>query len=64
MRKVFHKGGDIMSIKDQLTAMGMKQVISYVDKDPDKNIMKICDWLLKHDIGGDSLTPQVRVIKH
>ncbi len=53
-----------MSIKDQLTAMGMKQVISYVDKDPDKNIMKICDWLLKHDIGGDSLTPQVRVIKH
>ncbi|SCJ51576.1 Anaerobic sulfatase-maturating enzyme [uncultured Eubacterium sp.] len=53
-----------MGVKDKLTVMGLKKVISYVDKDPDKNIMNICQWLLKHDIGGDSLTPQVKVIKH
>ena len=52
-----------LSLKEKLQAAGLKTVISYVDKDPDQNIPKIVDWLLKHDIGGDSLTPQVRVIK-
>lgn len=51
------------TIKEKLQAVGLKTVISYVDKDPDQNIPKIVDWLLKHDIGGDSLTPQVKVIK-
>ena len=52
-----------LTLKEKLQAAGLKTVISYVDKDPDQNIPKIVDWLLKHDIGGDSLTPQVRVIK-
>ena len=52
-----------ISVGEQLKAYGLKQVIGYVDKDPDKNIPKIIDWLLKYDIGGDTLTPQVKVIK-
>ncbi|MDO4545078.1 MAG: radical SAM protein [Bacillota bacterium] len=52
-----------LSFGDQIKAFGLKRLIGYVDKDPDKNIPKIVDRLLQFDIGGDTLTPQVRVIK-
>ena len=52
-----------ISFSDRMKVFGLKRVIRYVDKDPDTNIPKIINWLLKHDVGGDTLTPQVRVIK-
>ena len=33
----------------KLKAFGAKQVISYIDKDPDSNIPKLLDWIEKHD---------------
>lgn len=35
----------MISIKDKATAMAVKKMIQYVEKDPDKNMVKILDWL-------------------
>jgi MoaA/NifB/PqqE/SkfB family radical SAM enzyme len=34
---------------ESLKAFGLKQVLSYIDKDPEKNVPKILDWLIKTD---------------
>ncbi len=51
-----------MTWADSVRAFGMKQVLSYIDKDPDRNIPKLLDWLEKHDKGG-TITNQVRTIR-
>lgn len=38
-----------MSIKESLERLALNQVLNYVEKDPDKNIVKIIDWLEKFD---------------
>ena len=55
------KGQGVMdkSFSEQLKTMGMKQVLAYMDKDPDENIPKVIDWLEKR--GG--VENQVRSIK-
>jgi len=51
-----------MSFTEKAKVFGAKQVISYIDKDPDTNIPKILDWLENHDKSG-SVTPQVQTIR-
>jgi len=34
---------------ESLKTFGVKQVISYIDKNPEKNVPKILDWLIKTD---------------
>lgn len=51
-----------MSFTEKMKSFGAKQVISYIDKDPDKNIPKILDWLEAHD-KSNSVTPQVRTVR-
>jgi len=46
-----------LTFSERMKAFGIRRVIRYMDKDPDENIPKIIDWLLKHDVGGESLTP-------
>jgi hypothetical protein len=35
-----------MGIFDQMKAAGMRQVLAYIEKDPDTNILKIIDWMI------------------
>ena len=49
-------------IKDTIKAFGVKQVLSYVDRDFDKNAVKVCDWLLAHDKGG-GVTSEVKQVR-
>jgi len=51
------------SVKNSLKAFGMKRVLSYVDKDFDKNGKKICNWLLEHDKGGTVTNEVNQVMK-
>jgi peptide subunit release factor RF-3 len=37
------------SIVESLESFGLKKTLSYLDSDPDKNIPKILDWLIKLD---------------
>lgn len=40
------------SFGEAVKAYGVKQVIGYLEKDPETNIPKVLDWLEKHDVGG------------
>jgi MoaA/NifB/PqqE/SkfB family radical SAM enzyme len=44
------------SFSDSVKAFGVKQVLGYLQKDPEKNIPKILDWLEKY--GGDVAMPK------
>ena len=46
----------------RLKAFGAKQVISYIDKDPDSNIPKLLDWIEKHD-KKKAITEQINSIR-
>ena len=50
------------TVSESIKAFGIKQVISYIDKDPDNNIPKLLDWLEKHDKGG-TVSNQVQTIR-
>jgi len=41
----------------------LKQLYAYLDKDPEKNIPKLLDYLEAHDKTGQGLTDQVRAIR-
>jgi MoaA/NifB/PqqE/SkfB family radical SAM enzyme len=47
---------------ESLKAFGLKQVISYMDRDPDANIPKILNWLEKHD-KGNNISNQVKMTR-
>ncbi len=47
---------------ESIKAFGLKQAISYMDKDPDTNIPKILNWMEKHDKGG-KITTQVKMVR-
>ena len=36
-------------LSENLKAFGLKQVLAYIEKDPEKNVPKILDWLIKTD---------------
>ncbi len=47
---------------ESLKAFGLKQVISYMDRDPDANIPKVLSWMERHD-KGNNVTKQVKMIR-
>ncbi|MCD7810000.1 MAG: radical SAM protein [Erysipelotrichaceae bacterium] len=51
-----------MGIKDKATSIGVKQVLKYLDKNPQDNIPKIIEWLEKADVNG-SMAEQLPVVK-
>lgn len=44
------------SFSESVKAFGVKQVLGYLQKDPENNIPKILDWLEKY--GGDVAMPK------
>ena len=38
-----------MSLSENIKSFGMKQVIKYLDADPDKNIPRVIEWVEKFD---------------
>ncbi|MCD8029062.1 MAG: radical SAM protein [Erysipelotrichaceae bacterium] len=52
----------MMGIKDKATTVGVKQVLKYLEKNPQDNIPKIIDWLEKADVNG-SMVQQLPVVK-
>ena len=52
-----------MNTSEHMTSFAMKQLYRWLDKDPEKNIPKVLDYLEKFDPDGTSLTHQVEGIK-
>ena len=50
------------TIMEGIKSFGLKQIISYLDKNPEVNIPKLMDWLEKNDNGGN-ITSQVKTIR-
>ena len=46
------------SVGESIKAFGLKKVLSYLDADPEKNIVKLVDWLIKVDTDGKHVAPQ------
>ncbi len=46
------------SIGESIKAFGLKKVLGYLDADPEKNISKLVDWLIKVDTDGKHVAPQ------
>ena len=42
--------------------LGVKQLLTYLDRNPEKNIPKVLHWLEKHDKGGQ-ITHQVQIVR-
>ena len=51
------------TLSENMKAFGVKQVLSYIDKDPEKNVPKILDWLIHTDKNG-VVSNQARAIKN
>lgn len=51
-----------MDIASRLKAIGVNVAYNYIEKEPDENIPKLLDWLLRHD-NNKTLTNQVNTIK-
>ncbi len=51
-----------MNVSDKAKDFAMKQLLNYLDKDPDNNIPKILDWFEKYDREG-GVADQIRGIK-
>lgn len=49
------------TLSEKAKSAALKQVITYLDKDPEKNIPKILDWLEKYD--NNTLTSQVNIVR-
>ena len=46
------------SVGESIKAFGFEKVLSYLDADPEKNIVKLVDWLIKVDTDGKHVAPQ------
>ena len=53
-----------MNTSEHMTGFAMKWLYGWLDKDPEKNIPKVLDYLVKFDPDGTSLTHQVEGIKN
>jgi hypothetical protein len=51
------------NLYEKVQTKALQQVISYLDKDPDKNIPKILNWLERHD-NEKSLENQIRTVRN
>ncbi|NLP44945.1 MAG: radical SAM protein [Peptococcaceae bacterium] len=52
-----------LSWKDHLTSLGLKKVLEYLDSDPDTNIEKILNWLIKIDKEDKYIGFQAKVVR-
>lgn len=52
-----------MNASEVLKGFAMKQVYSYLDKDPETNLPNLLDMLEKYDINGQAVTTQVKGIR-
>lgn len=52
-----------MKASDAMKSFAMKQMYSYIDKDPDNNIPKLLDLLESSDKNGNSVSDQVKGIR-
>ncbi len=50
------------TVMEKVKSFGIRQVINYIDKNPDENIPKILDWVIAHD-KGHNVTNQANVIR-
>jgi len=50
------------TIKEKATEIGVKKVLEYIEKDPEKNIGKVIDWLEKVDTS-HSIEIQLKTVK-
>ena len=51
------------TMTENLKAAGLKQVLSYLDKDFETNAVKILDWLIKHDSEKIAVANQAQTVK-
>ena len=52
-----------MNASEVLKGFAMKQVYSYLDKDPEANLPNLLDMLEKYDKNGQAVTTQVEGIR-
>ena len=52
-----------MNASEKMKGFAMKQVFSWLDKNPEENIPKVLDYLEAHDQDGHSVTDQVQGIR-
>lgn len=52
-----------MNTSEVLKGFTMRQIYTYLDKDPEANLPKLLDILEKNDKDGDGITPEVRAIR-
>jgi len=50
------------TLTENIKSFGVRRVLHYVDRNPEKNIPKILNWLERHDKGGQVTNP-VRVVR-
>lgn len=50
------------NIKEHLETFSVKKALSYIEKDPEKNISKLLEWVIKYDIG-NGVTSQAKVVQ-
>lgn len=43
-----------MNVLHNMKAAGMRQVLAYIEKDPDTNILKIIDWMIRFNVAGSA----------
>lgn len=43
------------TVKEKIKSFGAKQVLTYLDRDPEKNLPKLLDWIEEHDKNGNIL---------
>ena len=60
--KTKEKGNRTMALKENVGAFAVKQALSYMDKDPEKNLPKLLDWFDKLD-RKDTLKTQREVVR-
>ncbi|MEA4889848.1 MAG: radical SAM protein [Clostridiaceae bacterium] len=51
------------TILENAKSFGLKRILTYLDSDPDQNIPKILDWVIKADKADLYAAPQARTIK-
>lgn len=51
------------SMSESIKAFGLKRVLDYLDADPEKNITRVVDWLIKVDRDDKHVAPRARTAK-
>lgn len=52
-----------MSVLDQLKVAGAKKALAYIEKDPDKNIPRIIEWMIKFNVAGSKHNDDLLMVR-